>query len=435
MRAGLLPTISMMAPLPSAPADASARASNDDFESAAEALRPNRSLRHPRLREAAAFLEGNRLDLATKLLQEFLKDHLRDASALRLAGEVAMRQGRNKDAERLLGRCVELAPDFAAARFSYANALLQVNKPEAALAEAEELLKQAPRNPLFRRLKAVALEAIENYAAAAAIWRALTEDFPAHPECWVRYGHSLRILGSTQECIAAYREAIVHDPSSGGAWWALADLKTFRFSETEIERMESQLARADLAAEDRTRLHFALGKAYADVQLYEKSFGNYAKGNALHRLGLKHDPDVLTAYVARCKKVFTTDFFRERAGSECASADPIFIVGMARSGSTLVEQILASHSRIEGTKELSDLAALSMRVQTDIASKEGAGYPEVLKKLDAAALTRLGEEYLTVTRIHRKLGRLFFIDKMGPNFVHVGLVQLILPNAKIVDFF
>lgn len=422
-----------MTPSSSIPAGGSARGTIDEFRNAADALRPDRSRFDRRLREAAAFLEGDRIALATKLLEEFLENHPRDLNALYLMAECAIRQGRNTDTEILLARCVELAPEFIAARFRYANALLQANKPEAALAEAEQLLRKEPRNPLFRRLKAVALEGTGSFPAAALLWRDLIEDYPTRLDCWERYGHALRGMGLREESIAAYRRVAELNPGYGGGWWSLADLKTFRFSEAEIARMESQLARPDLQAQDRLQLHFSLGKAYADLKLYEKSFGNYARGNAIYRLGIKHDPNVMTAYVARCKTVFTADFFRKHDGSGCRARDPIFLVGMPRAGSTLVEQILASHSQIEGTRELFDLAAISRHLQFEIAPGEGADYPGVLEKLDGAFLKQLGERYLEGTRVHRKLGRPFFTDKMGPNFVHIGLLHLLLPNARIVD--
>jgi tetratricopeptide (TPR) repeat protein len=405
----------------------------DDFARAAETLRFDPLLRHPNLHEAVALLNANRLGPASTLLRDFLKAHPHDVSALHLMAKTVARQGRNADAEALLAQCVELAPDQASPRFSYVNVLLQANKPETALKEIELLLKQEPRNPLFRRLEAVALEAINDYAGAAAVWLGLTEDYPARLECWLRYGHSLRGMGARDESLAAYRKVIELNPSFGGAWWALADLKSFRFTDAEIEQMEQELARSGLSSGDRTQLHFSLGKAYADKEHYEKSFRNYAKGNALHRLGFQHDPNAMTAYVASCKRLFTKDFFRERAGSGCDSADPIFLVGMARSGSTLVEQVLASHSRIEGTRELFNLTELSRQLQRGVDPNSANAYPDVLAKLDAATLKRLGELYLERTRIHRKLGRPFFTDKMGPSYVHIGLLQLILPNATIVD--
>lgn len=421
-----VPSLTSMAESSAPPADAA-----NPFAKAAESLRPRQPLRHPRLREAAALLDDNRSGPAAKLLREFLNGHPRDATALHLLAETAMRQGRSEEAEAVLAQCLDLSPDSLAARFSYANTLLQLRKPEAALREADALLDREAGNPLFRRLKAIALELTGDYAGSAACWRALVEDYPAERDCWLRYGHVLRAMGLREDCVAAYRRAIEIDPAFGGAYWSLADLKRFRFGETEIAQMEAQLARSHHAAADRTRLHFSLGKAYADLGAFDKSFDHYAKANALHRVGLKHDPDVLTAYVGRCKSLFTAEFFRARPGFGCDSRDPIFIVGMARSGSTLVEQVLASHPKVEGTRELSDLASLARRLQSE--GPRAADYPAMLEKLDAAAATRLGEQYLERTRIQRNPDRPFFTDKMGANFAHLGLLQLILPKAKIVD--
>ena len=196
--------------------------------------------------------------------------------------------------------------------------------------------------------------------------------------------------------------------------------------------MESQLARTDLGAKDRTCLHFALGKAMPDGKSFRESFGHYAKGNALYRLTLDNDPDVLTAHVASCKRLFTGEFFRERSGVG-SRLDPIFIVGMPRAGSTLIEQILASHSAIEGVKELPDLMLLGRHLENRVAPDLGTDYPGVLARLDAAELIALGEHYLNSTRVYRKLGRPYFTDKAGSNYLHVGIIHLILPNAKIID--
>jgi tetratricopeptide (TPR) repeat protein len=414
------------------PAAVASNADSDDFKNAKEALRPENLARHPLLREAATLVENGRFEVATKLLWDFLKDRPRDVRALHLLAEITKRQGRFAEAQTLLEQCVELAPDFIASRYVYANILLRLNKPGAALVQADALAKLEPRNPLFRARKATILEKIGDYAAAAALWRELINDYPTRPESWERYGNALRALGSLQESISAYRKFIELEPSSGNAWWHLADVKTFRFNAADIEQMELQLDRAGLTADDRSYLHFSLGKAYADLRLYEKSFNNYAKGNAIRRVGLAHDPDVLTAYVARCKAVMTADLFRENAGSGCDSHAPIFLVGMPRSGSTLAEQILASHSQIEGTRELDDLATISRQLQKT-ASQEHCDYPDILARLDVPTLRNLGERYLETVQAHRKLNRPFFTDKMGANFAHIGLIQLVLPNAKIVD--
>ena len=408
-------------------------AADDAIRTATEALRADRALSHPRLREAAAHLQANRPGAAAALLQQHLKAQPRDARALHLLAESAARSGQLAQAEAMLAQCVALAPQSEAARFAYANILIRVAKPEAALGEAATLLAREPRNPLFRRLEALALEAMDDFTAAAEIWRGLLKDYPSRPDILMRYGHALRALGEREPAVAAYRKATELVPGFGGAWWSLADMKSLRFRDDEVAQMQRQLARADLKPEDRTQIHFALGKAHDDRAQYEQAFQNYARGNALHRQSIHHDPEMLTAYVARCRALFTADLFADRAGAGAQSAEPIFLVGMARSGSTLVEQILASHSAIEGTRELVNLAALSHEIQTALAPKLGVSYPEILGRLDGATLTGLGERYLAGVRAHRKLGKPHFTDKMGANFVHVGLMRLILPDAKIVD--
>ncbi|HEY1637307.1 MAG TPA: sulfotransferase [Rhizomicrobium sp.] len=407
------------------------QAERDAFTEALDRLRPEP--REPRLREAARLLEGQNFLPAMRLLQEFLKASPNDTRALHLMAEANSRQGRHTDAERLLRRVLELNPDFAAARLSYAHALLETGKPEASLKECRSVLESDPHNPLFRRALAMALEAFGDFPAAAVIWQALTCEYPERADCWLRYGHSLRGSGRSADAVAAYRSALALDPSYTRAYWGLENLKTFRFDDSDVRAMEAQFGNAALSQEDRTQLHFALGRAYGDRKLHAKSFEHYAKGNAIHRLRLSHDPDVLTAYVARCKRLFTAEFFEARNGAGASSAAPIFLVGMTRSGSTLVEQILASHSSIEGTLELTELSALARSIEEEIAPRLEVPFPEVLDRLDRDQIAALGERYLESTRRYRKLGRPFFTDKMGANLVYVGMLQLILPNARIVD--
>jgi tetratricopeptide (TPR) repeat protein len=393
---------------------------------------PNPHARHTSLSEAAVLLHGGKPGLAAKLLRQFLSQHPDDATALYMLGDIAASQGHDKPALDLLTRSLKASPGLLAARSSRANILLRMGAASAALEDVQGLLAEQPRNPDFRALKARALEAVEDYEASVEIWRALAEDHPDTASCWIRYGTALRLLGRGEDGVAAYRKAIAIDPSSGEAWWALADLKTFRFEDADVAEMEAQVSRPDIAAADRVRLHFALGKANADRALYETSFAHYAKGNALHRASIKHDPAVLSAYVAGCKQVFTADFFARRAGFGSPSRAPIFVVGMMRSGSTLVEQILASHSQIEGTRELSDLAAVSRQLQ-GIASSEGLSYWQVLERLGADDAAKLGARYLAAVEPHCRLGKPFFLDKMGANFALIGLIQMILPEAKIID--
>jgi tetratricopeptide (TPR) repeat protein len=400
------------------------------FDAAAEALQSEVAVRHPRLREALALVEARKFGGATAVLQEFRKAHPRSAEALLILAEIAEEEGRLGDAMALFAECIALAPDFNLARHGYARALLDAKRPDAALAEARELLRRNPKQPLFLQIEAMALEYLHDHAAAAAVWRRLIEAWPDQAELWTHYARVLRGMGAREDCIAAYRKALACDPSYSLAWQGLADLKTFRFTAAEVEQMERQLARADLPAPDRIALLFALGKAYADIERYDKSFASYARGNALEHLGRAYDASLLTGHVARCKHLFTAGFFDARAGFGCQSADPVFIVGMPRAGSTLVEQILASHSQIEGTTEL----PIVSRMAHELAKQHGAAfYSDLLTTLDGPALKRAGETYLEAAGPHRKHGKPLFTDKMGGNFFHIGLIHLMLPNARIVD--
>jgi tetratricopeptide (TPR) repeat protein len=387
---------------------------------------------HARLLEAAALRQGGKPGMAAKVLREHLARHPDDASALYMLGEIAAAQGHDKPALDLLTRSLKASPGFHAARSARVHVLLRLGSVSAALTDVQALLRDEPRNPDFRALHATVLEAVGDYAAAVDAWRALAQEHPDSAACLIRLGTALRLLGRREECVAAYRQAIAINPASGDAWWALADLKTFQFTEHDVARMQEQLASPGLAEADRVRLHFALGKANADRARYEASFDHYAQGNALHRATIQHDPAVLSAYVADCKKVFTADFFARRGGFGDPSRAPIFVVGMMRSGSTLVEQILASHSQIEGTRELTDLAAVSGQLQNHAASK-GLTLWQALEKMNAADAAALGARYLDATSPHRRLGKPFFLDKMGANFALIGLIQMILPQARIID--
>jgi tetratricopeptide (TPR) repeat protein len=395
------------------------------------ALHPDVSARQPKLREAVLLVHNGQLEAAAQRAHAFLERHPDDSDAVFLLGDIARRAQRYAQAESLFARCVKLAPDDCVARFHHANTLLETGRPEAALEQAEILLNRDPANPVFRALKAMALELIEETAAAASLWQEILDE-PAPPECWLRLGNVLRVLGRRDEGIAAFRQAIALQPSFGRAWWGLAQLNTFRFSDADIAQMEAEAQRPDIGADSRIPLLFALGKAYDQRKQYEKAFGFYARGNALYRLEIRHDPKALSDYVVRCRRVFTPDFFRARDGFGRPSREPIFLIGMSRAGSTLVEQILASHSQVEGTRELFNLSAIAQRLQIE-AGAGASAYPVLLEPLDKATCAQLGDRYLETARVHRKLGRPRFIDKMGKNFAHLGLMHLILPNAKIVD--
>ncbi len=391
------------------------------------------SVDEPGLVGAAAAMAEDKLAIAEPLLREQLKIAPTDVAAIRMLGELATRLGRYGDAERLLGRALELAPLFDAARHNLAVVLYRQTKSPEALAEVERLLARDPENIAYRNLKAAILVRTGDYDSAIDIYSKVLVDQPMQPKVWMSLGHALKTVGDIPGSVVAYRRSIAQQPTLGDSYWSLANLKTFRFEGKELAAMRSLLKRDDLGHEDRFHIEFALGKALEDAGEHAQSFVHYAEGNRLRREAIHHDSDELADQRARAARLFTPAFFAARAGAGCPAPDPIFVVGMPRSGSTLVEQILSSHPAIEGTMELPDLTTIVRRLAGKKLRSQESDYPEIIGTLPPAELRALGEEYIDRTRIQRKADRPHFIDKLPNNFMHVGLIKLILPNAKIVD--
>jgi len=392
------------------------------------------SVNEPRLMEAAAALCEGRVAIAERILRPYLKERPTDVSAIRMLAETGTRLGRYDDAGKLLARCVELAPGFVAARHNYAMVLYRQGKSADAVAQLEILLQGDPRNPHYRNLMSAALSRLGEHERAIGLYEGILKEQPNQPKTWMSYGHTLRAVGRQQDCIAAYRKSISLSPNLGESYWSLANLKTVRFDRSDREAMEEQLARdGGVSTEDRYHLHFALGKALEDEKDYEASFRHYDEGNRLRRLSLEYDADDFTDKVARAKNLFTRSFFEAREGQGHPSAAPIFVIGLPRSGSTLIEQILASHSQVEGTMELPDIIGIALQLDGKKRDGEPSLYPEMLAGLEAQEIHALGEKYLDGSKLQRRLGRAYFVDKMPNNFLHTGLIHLILPNAKIID--
>jgi len=391
------------------------------------------STRDPRLLRAAAALCANEIPTAETLLRAHLQQHPTDIAAIRMLAEVAARLRRFGDAEKLLTRCLELAPGFTAARHNLAIVLLRRNEPAAALREIDRLQSTEPNNPNYVNLKAAILARIGEFDRSLELYAEVLAMYPETPKVWLSYGHALASAGREADSIAAYRRSIALRPAVGEAWWSLANLKTFRFAPEDLAALRAGLERTDLTAEDRLHFHFALGKALEDAAQYADSFAQYVAGNDLRRSQVFYSADETTQHLQRSRSVLTADFFASRAGFGSAAPDPIFIVGLPRSGSTLLEQILASHSQVEGTMELPDLISMVRTLGGRKTLAEASRYPEVLADLTAADCAALGQQYLERTRIQRRTGRPFFIDKMPNNFAHIGFIHLILPNARIID--
>lgn len=316
------------------------------------------------------------------------------------------------------------------ARHNLALVLHRQNKAAEALSVVDECLSAEPRHTGHRNLKAAILGTIGEYEAALQLYRDVLNEYPDQAKVWMSFGHALKTAGHEEDGIDAYRRSIELMPRLGEAYWSLANLKTFRFAPQDVGAMRAALSAAGLDPQERLHFHFALGKALEDRGQFEESFEHYAEGNRLRRLDLRYDAEEHHHKLARSHDLFTAEFLHERAGAGCPAPDPIFIIGLPRSGSTLLEQILASHSQVEGTMELPNL--LTLVREFDQADRAGDAYPESVARATSERLRELGARYLDETRIFRS-DRPRFIDKMPNNFSHVGLIHAILPEAFIID--
>lgn len=385
------------------------------------------------LLRAGHALLSNQLHEAEPLLKERLKRDPYDYSATRMLAELAARIGRLHDSEHLLRRALELAPSFQAARANLATVLYRQHRAADALEQLDLLASEGELADGYRNLRAAALGRIGGYEEAIGLYREVLDRHGEHPKIWMSLAHLLKTVGEQEESIAAYRRAIELAPGLGEAWWSLANLKTVKFDNSDVAAMEAALDDAALADDDELHLHFALGKAHEDRGNANEAWHHYASGNRIRAGQQGYDPDRTTDLVDRSIALMTHEFFAAREDQGCDAPDPVFILGMPRAGSTLVEQILASHSQVEGTMELPDIHTLVRRINGKHGRHERGAYPEALVELDGDALAALGQEYLDTTRIQRSQGRPFFIDKMPNNWAHAGFIRLILPNAKIID--
>jgi len=393
-----------------------------------------RSLAQPAIRDAMQAIEAGELARARAILEQYLRLLPEDITALGLLADVADRQGRDTEARQLMERVVALAPGFVPGHEQLLRYLGTAGDAEAALAHSFTRLERAPHQPRYLALHAALLVNANRFEDAIHVYEALFRQQEGAVRDWMQYALALRTLGRQEPAVAAYRRAIALAPGHGAAWHGLSNMKLAVFTPEDVAAMQQQLARQDLGAEDRCNLHFALGKALEDQRAYAPSFEHYARANAIRRSRSDYDVGRLEAYVAQVKETCTAAFFAERAGQGHTAPDPIFVLGLHRAGSTLTEQILATHSRVEGTRELPDL----IRMGRDFG---GQGQQGVAAGLNAKLLmdlcpgewAALGERYLQTTRKARQTDRPMFVDKMPANWMYTGLIHLMLPNAKIID--
>jgi len=386
----------------------------------------------PELVSVTSFMHEGKLMKAEQLCRSFLQKHPHHLEAMRLLAQLGLRLGVLDDAEFLLESALEFDPDFVLARIDYVEALHKRQKYAEALEQAKILLRTDPDNPAFKSLYANQAMAVGDYDAALGTYDAVLTAMPDNPQIHLARGHALKTVGRQDEAIEAYRGAHAAKPDFGDAYWSLANLKTYRFGDDELAAMQAQEDAAGIALEDRFHLCFALGKAYEDRGDYEQSFKFYERGNALKKRQTRYKAEDTEAEFARQKAACAPELFADKAGMGADAPDPIFIVGLPRAGSTLLEQILASHSQVDGTLELPNILALAHRLNGRRKVTDEPRYPGILSELSAEQLEELGQKYIEDTRIYRE-GAPFFTDKMPNNFRHIGLIRLILPNARIID--
>jgi len=375
-------------------------------------------------------LHEGRLLRAEEICRHFLRANPKSVEGMRLLAQIGIKLGILDDAEFLLESARVFDPANVQVRLDYMDALRRRQKFGKAREEAEALYATDPDSPMFQSHLAIESMQTGDFDRAFALFDQVLEKLPSDPATLTSRGHALKTTGRTDEAVESYRASFAAKPDHGDAWYALANLKTYRFSDQEIAAMETQAARPDLAFMDRVHISFALGKAYEDRKQFEASFGYYEAGNALKRAQTRYDADQMSEELAKQREHCTPELFAKHAGSGALDPDPIFIVGLPRAGSTLLEQILASHSLVDGTMELPDILALAHRLR---GRKAGQSlYPQSLHDLSPEQLATFGAQFIENTRIHRQ-GAPFFIDKMPNNFRHIGLIHLILPNAKIID--
>ena len=391
------------------------------------ALSPTRGI----MARAAEHHAAGRLEEAERLCRQVLQKDPRNVDALRMLGLIAAAAGDLDEAENLLRQALVGAPDHAAAMFELGRVLKELERPEEAIEIYQALIKLQPDNPRAHYRLAGVLAPAALTAQSAAAYRRCLELDPKHAAAWLGLGHMLKTLGKQQEGVDAYKRCLELEPEFGEAYFSLANLKTYRFDDTEIADIQQRLESETVKETSRVNFLFALAKAYEDRKDYINAWRYYEEGNAKQRLLVSYDPVLTETTNDELVEYFSETFFRDRAGTGNPDPSPIFVLGMPRSGSTLVEQIIASHSRVEGTSELPYVGRLTKSMNRNRA--DGMRYPAVLSELEPRHFDRLGQNYLDMARMHRVEGTPHFIDKMPNNFPLVGLIHAILPNAKIID--
>ncbi len=402
-------------------------------EAAAAQLDFLRSL-PPELRTVISYLANNKVQDAERLAKHFLRDNKTHPEGMRLLAEVLTRKNILDEAQFLLETLVELQPKMIPARLQLFHVLMRRQRFHSAFDIAASLNKDAPTDTgEIKRAYAAAAFAVGNIEEAKALYAQLAKNAPTDHLIPISQGHIFNAIGERENAVAAFQRCIQLKPAHGDSYWSLANTKSYRFDDDEIASMQKIEESDALSTLDRVQICFALGKALEDKNLFDDAFNYYDRGNSLKLPTTHYDPVQLRKRVQAQIDVCTSELFESRQNVGVQNVDPIFIVGLPRAGSTLLEQILASHSQVDGTMELHNVLDLAKRLRGRDADQDGTPrYPAILGDLNNDLFAQFGEQFIDQTRIYRGSGQLF-IDKMPNNFFHIGLIKLILPNAKIID--
>lgn len=389
----------------------------------------------PELVTVNSYLHEGKLYKADQLCRHFLRQHKEHIEGMRLLAKVGEQLGILADAEFLLETAFEIAPNNLRVRYDYANLLLKMQKFEKSFEQTSALVLADANDLAFLALHANATAGVGDQAKAVELYQQVLTQADAQPTLHVMCGHAQKTLGDLAESVRSYQAAYRMQPDYGDAYWSLANTKSYRFTELEMAQMQEQEADSATAEGDRIHLCFALGKAFEDAGEYAQSFTYYERGNELKRKSIRHTPEYLAMRTSAQIKYCTAELFERRRGVGHQDPAPIFIVGLPRAGSTLLEQILASHSQVEGTMELPNIISLVQRLRGGVRLRRGEDeprYPRILHELEDSFFARFGEQFIADTQVYRS-GAPLFIDKNPNNFFHTGLIKLMLPNAKVID--
>lgn len=388
----------------------------------------------PQLHAVKSQLNRGKLEAADEICRAYLQQNKTDVEAMRLLAAIAVEVKILDDAEFILESALEFSPDHIGVRFDYSNVLLKRQKFGAAHKIAQALCQIKPDDVQFRSLLASTTTGVGETAKGIKLYEQLIDDVEDMQQCYLLLGHAQKTQGDIDAAVVSYKKLYQYQPDFGDAFWSLANTKTYSFTDAEIAHIEDYRARDTTADIDKVHFNFALGKALEDRKDFDAAFKAYEEGNQVNKVLLKYQSSEIVkrvdAQIKRCDQAF----FEKVKSLGCDASDPIFVLGLPRSGSTLLEQIIASHSQVDGTLELPNILSLVHRLQgrKKVKIDEEAPYPKILNDLESDYFTQFGQQYIDETRVFRKDAPLF-IDKMPNNFLHIGLIKAMLPNAKIID--